>query len=119
MRSRGIKSTLAVAAGALTLSMPAVLAMQTPAPAGAAQGGGRQGPPPGGFQRLASLPFPDGPQIVDTSGQPVRVVPMFKGLATPWSLAFLPNGDMLITEKGGAQRPRASAVVAPLSDAFE
>ena len=29
---------------------------------------------------------------------------MFKGLATPWSLAFLPNGDMLITEKGGKLR---------------
>ena len=29
---------------------------------------------------------------------------MAKGLATPWSLAFLPNGDMLITEKGGKLR---------------
>ena len=29
---------------------------------------------------------------------------MFKGLATPWSLAFLPNGDMLITEKAGKLR---------------
>ena len=29
---------------------------------------------------------------------------MFKGLVTPWSLAFLPNGDMLITEKGGKLR---------------
>ncbi len=29
---------------------------------------------------------------------------MFKGLASPWSLAFLPNGDMLITEKAGKLR---------------
>ena len=42
--------------------------------------------------------------MVETIGAPVRVVPMFKGLATPWSLAFLPNGDMLITEKAGKLR---------------
>ena len=29
---------------------------------------------------------------------------MFKGMAAPWSLAFLPNGDMLITEKAGKLR---------------
>ena len=73
-------------------------------PAGGRQGGGRQGPPPGGFQRPPSPPFPDAAQVVETIGAPVRVVPMFKGLATPWSLAFLPNGDMLITEKAGKLR---------------
>jgi aldose sugar dehydrogenase len=105
MRRSGLRATLAAAAGTLAMMAPAVLAVQTtPPPAGAAQGGGRQGPPPGGFQRLAPLPFPDAPQIVETTGPSVRVVPMFKGLATPWSLAFLPNGDMLITEKGGALR---------------
>ena len=51
-----------------------------------------------------SPPFPDAAQVVETIGAPVRVVPMFKGLATPWSLAFLPNGDMLITEKAGKLR---------------
>ena len=30
--------------------------------------------------------------------------PLAKGLATPWSLAFLPNGDMLVTEKAGKLR---------------
>jgi glucose/arabinose dehydrogenase len=29
---------------------------------------------------------------------------MFKGLENPWSLTFLPNGDMLITEKPGRLR---------------
>ena len=75
-----------------------------PCPPGGRQGGGRQGPPPGGFQRPPSPPFPDAAQVVETIGAPVRVVPMFKGLATPWSLAFLPNGDMLITEKAGKLR---------------
>jgi len=53
---------------------------------------------------MASLPFPDAPQVVETIGLSLRVSPMFKGLASPWSLAFLPNGDMLITEKPGRLR---------------
>jgi glucose/arabinose dehydrogenase len=32
---------------------------------------------------------------------PVRVVTMASGLSHPWSLAFLPNGDMLVTERSG------------------
>ena len=33
-----------------------------------------------------------------------RVVPVVDGLVRPWSLAFLPGGDMLITEKPGRLR---------------
>ena len=39
---------------------------------------------------------------------------MFKGLATPWSLAFLPNGDMLITEKAGKLRIVRGGTLDPL-----
>lgn len=107
MQRSGVKATIAIVAGALVMTTPVLFAGQT-RPAGAAQPGGRQGgpppPQPGGFQRLSPLPFPDAPQVVDSSGMQLRAVPVVKGLATPWSLAFLPNGDMLVTEKGGALR---------------
>jgi len=101
----------ATMAAAVALVAAGVIAQQPPAggaqppPAGGRQGGGRQsGPPAGGFQRMPPLPFPDAAQVVETTGASVRVIPMFKGLASPWSLAFLPNGDMFITEKGGKLR---------------
>ena len=96
-----------VIAAAMAVAVAGATAQQTP-PAGGRQGGppagGGRGPQPGGFQRMASLPFPDAPQVVDSIGLNLRVSPMFKGLASPWSLAFLPNGDMLITEKPGRLR---------------
>ena len=33
-----------------------------------------------------------------------RVVPVAEDLVQPWSMAWLPNGDMLITEKPGRLR---------------
>lgn len=36
-----------------------------------------------------------------TSAGPVKVAQIVGGLDTPWGFEFLPNGDLLITEKGG------------------
>ena len=36
-------------------------------------------------------------------GQKIRVVPI-KGLEYPWSMAFLPDGAMLVTERTGRLR---------------
>lgn len=33
-----------------------------------------------------------------------RVVPVVENLVNPWSMAFLPNGDMLVTERPGRLR---------------
>ena len=53
----------------------------------------------GAEQPASTLPMlPDTPIVVDTSAGPVRVVPI-KGLVYPWALAFLPNGDLLVTEQ--------------------
>ena len=45
---------------------------------------------------------PAGPpdeQIVTTAAASIRVTSI-KGFVYPWALAFLPNGDMLVTEQG-------------------
>jgi glucose/arabinose dehydrogenase len=50
-------------------------------------------------------PLGDGPWIVDTAEQhKVRVSVVTKGLSHPWAIAFMPNGDMLITERAGRLR---------------
>ena len=52
------------------------------------------------------------PQVFHTQEQTFRVVPM-KGLSRPWSLAFLPNGDLLITEHVGRLRIVRDGVLDP------
>jgi aldose sugar dehydrogenase len=39
--------------------------------------------------------------IIDTERERFRVVELARGLDHPWSLAFLPGGDMLVTERAG------------------
>ena len=51
-----------------------------------------------------SPPLPALPQTYPTSDYPIRVVELAGGLANPWSMAWLPNGDMLITERAGRLR---------------
>ena len=47
----------------------------------------------------------DGPWTYTTSERAtrIRVSVVTKGLSHPWSMAWLPNGDMLITERGGRE----------------
>ena len=43
----------------------------------------------------------------------VRVVTLTDALVEPWALAFLPNGDMLITQRGGRLRLMHQGRLAP------
>ena len=40
----------------------------------------------------------------DTQDYKVRVTPVVEGLVNPWSVAFLPDGRMLVTERRGTLR---------------
>jgi glucose/arabinose dehydrogenase len=54
---------------------------------------------------IAPVAVTAGPYIFDTADQHrLRVVVMARGLSHPFSLAFLPNGDALITERGKGLR---------------
>jgi glucose/arabinose dehydrogenase len=90
------------------VSAPLVLAAavfaQQSLPATAREGGPPEQRGPSAFPRVQALPFPQTPQVFETLGQSIRVVPFVSGLVNPWSLAFLPNGDILVTERVGRLR---------------
>ncbi len=44
------------------------------------------------------------PQVVKTREHDLRIVPVVSGLDHPWSMAFLPDGRMLVTERHGRLR---------------
>ena len=66
---------------------------------------------PSGIPRI---PLPTEPMVYDTAeGQRIRVVVHASGLSHPWSLAFLPDGVMLVTERDGLLRLIRNGVLDP------
>jgi aldose sugar dehydrogenase len=61
----------------------------------------------------SSPPPPPLPQTFFSGDLPIRVVPVAKGLSHPWSLAFLPDGAMLVTERDGRLRIIRDGVLDP------
>ena len=54
---------------------------------------------------LTVPPVPHEPKVYETAeGMNIRVVVVARGLANPYSIAFLPDGVMLVSEKDGRLR---------------
>jgi glucose/arabinose dehydrogenase len=51
--------------------------------------------------------------VFETNAHEIRVVTVAEGLSNPWSLAFLPNGGMLVTERTGGLRLIKNGVLHP------
>src|SRR5437867_5222600 len=101
---------------ALTLVLTGVVGSAQQQPAGA-QGGARgQGAGRGGTPPPISWPAPplaDGPIVLDTGIQhQIRLI-VTKGLNQPWSMAFLPDGGILVTERPGRLRIVRNGVLDP------
>jgi glucose/arabinose dehydrogenase len=54
---------------------------------------------------LPTPPLGEGPFVLDTAEQhKIKVTVVTRGLVHPWALAFLPDGNMLVTERPGRIR---------------
>ena len=84
--------------GVLISTAVALSAQQPPA----GRGRGQATAPPG--INWPSPPLPDGPISIETAlVRPVKIT-VTKGLNQPWSMVFLPDGTILVTERGGKLR---------------
>jgi len=111
-RAIGVVSAAAVCA--VALAVPA--AQQTPIKKSYPLVRDQRGviPPGPKVPPYNSPPLGDGPWQFDTYEQRnIRVSVVAKGLSHPWSVAFLPGGDMLITERIGRLRVVRNGVLDP------
>jgi aldose sugar dehydrogenase len=101
-----VPKTIPVLIILLTAATGAVLVAQ--APAGRGRGAA---PAPIGVPRQ---PLGDGPWVLDTAEQhKVRVSVVASGLVNPWSMAWLPDGSILVTERPGRLRIIRNGVLDP------
>ena len=86
-------------------SVTAALAVVLVAPTDGQQRVPMQGTIPVAPTGLTKRPLPDKPVEYDTAeGQNIRVSVVARGIPYPFSLAFLPDGSMLVTERLGRLR---------------
>lgn len=103
--SAPVSSQTATTAPAVAAPEPAAAA---PQPAAAAQPAPRAGGGP-----RATAPLDDGPWDLQTERERIRVSVVTKGLDHPWGMAFLPDGDLLVTERPGRLRVIRNGVLDP------
>jgi glucose/arabinose dehydrogenase len=61
----------------------------------------------------AAPPLPAFPHVYQTTEYPIKVDLVAGGLANPWSIAFLPDGDILVTERAGRLSLISDGVLVP------
>ena len=92
-----IRKTPAIAAALLVLGAPAVpVVAQTPTQPPAQ--------PAGQAPALPPVVIPSPKTVHRSVLHNYRIITVAEGLENPWSMAFLPNGDMLVTERPGRLR---------------
>jgi glucose/arabinose dehydrogenase len=62
---------------------------------------------------MPARPLPAGPLTIETAEQGQVHVKVLKGLSHPWSLAFMPDGNALVTERPGRLRIVRNFVLDP------
>ena len=95
MKTRGLALTLVLTGIGVEAQQPA----RTPT-----------APPPINWP---SPPLPDGPIVLDTGIQHQIRLTVTKGLNQPFSMAFLPDGAILVTERPGRLRIVRNGVLDP------
>src|SRR5215510_3647832 len=97
-----LKSRYRSATYSLAVLLSILIAVSVNAQQGSQQKGKQQKQAPIG---VPVAPLGNGPFIFDTAEQhKIRVAVVTKGLEHPWSLVFLPDGGMLVTERPGRLR---------------
>src|SRR5688572_33479643 len=74
---------------------------------------------PTGAQGRGGIPvpaLPDQPWEYQTANAKIRVRVLTAGLENPWSLEFLPDASILITERNGRLRHFKDGVLSPRSE---
>ena len=107
-----MKSTISSFAAALTL-LAVGLAVHAQQPASVPGKGAAKAPTAPPPINWPSPPLSDGPIILDTGIQHQIRLTVTKGLNQPWSMAFLPDGGILITERPGRLRIVRNGVLDP------
>src|SRR5262245_49305208 len=105
---------LFAAGTALVAAGIAVTAQQPAGGQGGARGqgqGARGGTPPAIV--WPAPPLADGPIVLDTGIQHQIRLFVTKGFNQPWSLAFLPDGNILVSERAGRLRMVRNGVLDP------
>jgi glucose/arabinose dehydrogenase len=88
----------------LALSATAATAQTTPVPAAPRAAAPARTPPP---------VLGNGPWDYATADGPVHVEVVARGLVNPWGMAFVPGGDVLVTERPGRVRVIRNGVLDP------